>query len=98
MLFHDVVRGGGAIIFSISTKLLLPMPKNKRGFNKYRAIAISRLLEKQFYSIVLSEQSSCVKPDNLQFEYIEHFSIVICTALLIEIIAYYNENGSDSYL
>ena len=38
------------------------------------------------------------KTDNLQFGFKQHPSTVICTALLIETIEYYRENGSDCYL
>ena len=47
---------------------------------------------------MLSEQGSSLENDNLQFELKKHYSTVTCTALLIETIEYYNENGSDCYL
>ena len=60
MLIHGVAPGG----LLLST--LVPIPKNKRGnktdSNNYRAIAISRLLGKQY---VLSEQGSSLENDNL---------------------------------
>ena len=81
---------------------LVPIPKNKRG-NKYdssnfRAIAISSLLGKIFDIIVLTEQCKNLETDNLQFGFKKHSSTVICTALLLETIEYYIENGSDCYL
>ena len=75
---------------------LVAIPKNKRGnktdSNNYRAITISSLLGKLFDLIVLSEQGSSLETDNLQFGFKRHFSTVICTALLMETIEYYNEN------
>ena len=47
---------------------------------------------------MLTEQCKCLQTDNLQFGFKQHSSTVICTALLIETIAYYIENGSDCYL
>ena len=95
MLIHGVAPGG----LLLST--LVPIPKNKRGnktdSNNYRAIAISSLLGKLFDLIVLSEQGSCLETDNLQFGFKKHSSTVTCTALLMETIEYYNENGSDCY-
>ena len=66
--------------------------------NNYRAIAISILLGKLFDLSVLSEQAPCLKTDNPQFGFKKCSSTVTCTALLIEAIEYYNENGSDCYL
>ena len=96
MLIHGVAPGG----LLLST--LVPIPKNKRGSktdsNNYRAIAISSLLGKLFDLIVLSEQAPCLKTDSLQFRFKKCSSTVTCTALLMETIEYYNENGSDCYL
>ena len=96
MLIHGVAPGG----LLLST--LVPVPKNKRGSktdsNNYRAIAISSLLGKLFDLIVLSEQAPCLKTDSLQFGFKKCSSTVTCTALLMETIKYYNENGSDCYL
>ena len=96
MLIHGVAPGG----LLLST--LVPIPKNKRGnktdSNNYRAIAISSLLGKLFDLIVLSEQGSSLETDNLQFGFKKHSSTVTCTALLMETIEYYHENGSDCYL
>ena len=47
---------------------------------------------------MLSEQGSSLETDNLQFGLKKHSSTVTCTALLMETIEYYNENGSDCYL
>ena len=47
---------------------------------------------------MLTEQCKCLQTDNLQFGFKQHSSTVICTALLIETIEYYIENGSDCYL
>ena len=96
MLTHGIAPGG------ILLSKLVPIPKNKRG-NKsdscnYRAIAISSLLGKLYDIIVLTEQCKCLHTDNLQFGFKQHSSTVICTALLIETIEYYVENGSDCYL
>ena len=81
---------------------LVPIPKNKRGnktdSNNYRAIAISSLLGKLFDLIVLSEQGSSLETYNLPFGFKKHSSTVTCTALLMETIEYYRENGSDCYL
>ena len=78
---------------------LVPILKNKRGnktgSNNYRAIAISSLLGKLFDLIVLSEQGSSLETDNLQFGFKKHSSTVTCTAILMETIEYYHENGSD---
>ena len=46
---------------------------------------------------MLAEQCKCLQTDNLQFDFKQHSSTVICTALLIETIEYYIENGSDCY-
>ena len=75
------------------------IPKNTRG-NKsdstnYRAIAISSLFSKIFDIIVLTEQCTNLETDNLQFGFKQHSSTVICTALLIETIKNYIENGND---
>ena len=51
-----------------------------------------------FDLIVLSEQAPCLKTDNLQFGFKKCSSTVTCTALLMETIECYNENGSDCYL
>ena len=97
MLIHGVAPGG---LLLVST--LVPTPKNKRGnktdSNNYRAVAISSLLGKLFDLIVLSEQGSSLETDNLQFRFKKHSSTVTCTALLMETIEYYHENGSDCYL
>ena len=81
---------------------LVPIAKNKRKNTSdscnYRAIAISSLLDKLYDIIVLTEQCKCLQTDNLQFGFKQHSSTVICTALLIETIEYYVENGSDCYL
>ena len=47
---------------------------------------------------MLSEQGSSLETDNLQFGFKKHSSTVTCTALLMETIEYYHENGSDCYL
>ena len=47
---------------------------------------------------MLSEQGSSLETDNLKFGLKKHSSTVTCTALLMETIEYYNENGSDCYL
>ena len=94
MLIHGVAPGG----LLLST--LVPIPKNKRvnktGSNNHRAI--SSLMGKLFDLIVLSEQCSSLETDNLQFGLKKHYSTVTCTALLMETIEYYNENGSDCYM
>ena len=96
MIIHGVAPGG----LLLST--LVPIPKNKRGnktdSNNYRAIAISSLLGKLFDLIVLTEPAPCLKTDNLQFWILKNSSTVTCTALLMETIEYYYENGSDCYL
>ena len=53
---------------------------------------------KIFDIIVLTEQCKSLETDNLQFGFKKHSSTVICTALLLETIKYYIENGSDCYL
>ena len=96
MLVHGIASG--ALLLST----LVPIPKNKRGnksdSSNYRAIAISSLLGKIFDIIVLTEQCKSLETDNLQFGFKKHSSTVICTALLLETIEYYIENGSDCYL
>ena len=96
MLVHGIAPG--ALLLST----LVPIPKNKRGnksdSSNYRAIAISSLLGKIFDIIVLTEQCKSLETDNLQFGFKKHSSTVICTALLLETIEYYIENGSDCYL
>ena len=47
---------------------------------------------------MLTEQCNSLKTDNFQFGFKKHLYTVICTALLIETIEYYIENGSDCYL
>ena len=96
MLVHGIALGG----LLLST--LVPIPKNKSG-NKFdssndRAIAISSLLGKIFDIIVLTEECKSLETENLQFGFKRHSSTVICTALLLETIEYYIENGSDCYL
>ena len=96
MLTHGIAPGG------LLLSKLVSIPKNKRA-NKsdscnYRAIAISSLLGKLYDIIVLTEQCKCLQTDNLQFWFKQHSSTVICTALLIDTIEYYVENGSDCYL
>ena len=39
-----------------------------------------------------------LQTDNLQFGFKQNSSTVICTALLVETIEYYTDNGSDCYL
>ena len=96
MLIHGTAPGG------LLLSKLVPIPKNKRGnksdSSNYRAIAISSLLGKIFDLIVLSEQCKSLQTDNLQFGFKQNSYTVICTALLMETIEYYTENGSDCYL
>ena len=97
MLVHGIAPRG----LLLST--VVPIPKNKRGnksdSSNYRAIAISSLLGKIFHIIVLTEQCKNLGTDNLHFGFKKkHSSTVICTALLLETIEYYIENGNDNWL
>ena len=52
-------------------------------------MAISSLLGKIFYLIVLTEQCKSLQTNKLQFGFKQHLSTVICTALLKDTIEYY---------
>ena len=79
----------------------MPLPKNKRGkrcdSNNYRKNAISSLLGKIFYSIILDKQPMSLETDVFPFAFKKNSSTVMCTSMLKETIYYYNENKTDCY-
>ena len=96
MLTHGVAPSG-LLLFT-----MIPVPKDKRASksdsDNYRAIAISSILGKIFDLIVMKEQHVSLITDDLQFDFRENSSIIICTQLLIETIKYYNSNNTDCFM
>ena len=51
-----------------------------------------------FDSIIIKEQHASLVTDDLQFDFKENSSIIICTQILTETIEYYNSNNTDCYM
>lgn len=80
---------------------IIPIPKNQKkslnDSNNYRAIALSNVLGKLFDKIILFKHEPDFSTSDMQFGFKKHSSTTICTAVLDEIVNYYNDKGSDVY-
>jgi hypothetical protein len=100
-LFNGMlVHGFPPESFTIST--LVPIPKNKSGdlcdSSNYRAIALSSLLCKVFDWIIIINQTHVLKSSDLQYGFKAESSTVLCSAMVIETVNYYNENNTGVYM
>ena len=86
--------------FCISTMIPIPKGSNKDAsdLRNYRGIALSSLLSKLFDSCIISLNTAVFKSDDLQFAYKKSCSTIQYVSMVIEVIDYYQNNGSPVYM
>ncbi len=78
---------------------MIPIPKSKRKLlccsNNYRAIALSSIIGKIFYWVLLIKEKNVLNSSDLQFGFKQHVSTTHCTFVATENISYYNFNRAS---
>ena len=100
MLFrHYLIHGHISSVLTLFT--LVPIIKDKlgdiRSSNNYRSIAISSLILKIFDWVILLLHGNELNIDELQFGFQRNTSTNMCTWLAVEIIEYFQRNGSEVF-
>ena len=75
----------------------IPIPKSAKGAltcsDKYRSIAISSVIRKILYHIIIDRQSEFLKTSDYQCGFKPKSSTILCSTMVNETIQYYTENG-----
>ena len=91
----------GHISELLMTSTLIQIPKDKLGdacsSENYRSIAISSMILKIFYWVVLLLFEKELRTDELRFGFQQKTSANMCTWLVVETIDYFQINGSEVY-
>ena len=95
MLTHGFSSEG----FLLST--IISIPKNNRGSmnssDHYRGISLSNSICKLYDYVCIDLNMDYLKTDDMQFGFKNNHSTVLCTAVYIETINQYMNEGSDVY-
>ena len=77
--------------------IMIPIPKGGRSSSSnsdhFRSIAISSLLSKILYYIIIDQQAHSLITSDHQFGFKPKYPTVLCTTMLVETVQYYDENG-----
>jgi hypothetical protein len=90
----------GVAIDNMKLSTSKPIPKSKLNMcdsGNYRSIAISSVVGKIVYRILLSRLSDHLVTSDCQFGFKSGHSTTMCTFLLKETVAYYTRNDSSVY-
>ena len=78
---------------------MVPIPKQKRQLvctsENFRAITLGSIVAKLFDVVILSKEQNALAASHLQFGFKQNMSTTHCTYVMMEIISYYNANGSN---
>ena len=95
LITHDIV------IDELLISTMTPIPKGKTvmyaNSDKFRAITLSSLIGKLFDLIIIMKQSDLLITDKLQFGFKEGVSTTLCTAMMLETAAWYNNKNTNVY-
>ncbi|MEE4247380.1 MAG: reverse transcriptase family protein, partial [Kangiellaceae bacterium] len=96
ILVHGVIPDA----FKVST--VIPIPKNKRkslnSSDNYRAVALSSVVCKLLEKIIMSKFNDVFYSSKYQYGYKEKHSTTHCSFVVNEIINYYAQNNSCTYV
>ena len=80
---------------------IISIPKDNRGSmnssDNYRGISLSNSIGKLYDYVFIDLNMDYLKTDDMQFGFKDNHSTVLCTAVYIETINHYMNEGSDVY-
>ena len=93
--------GGGVGMKTPLLSTIIYIPKDNRGSinssDNYRDISLSNSICKLYDYVFIDLNMDYLKTDDMQFGFKNNHSTVLCTAVYIETINHYMNEGSDVY-
>ena len=100
-ILFNVILKHGSIINEMVLGIMSPIPKGKRcndtNSDNYRAITTGSVIGKILDWVILLKNNDILASDDLQFGFKPELSTTLCTAMVLETVSHFNNNGSDVY-